>query len=135
MHLKLNATGHRWVSELADFSFTIKYRPGHSNEDADAHSRFPMDIDSYMNLCTENVSQGDIKACCVGVGAQGRGETIWVSPVSNDSSLLNMEEVSLGSSVDKISKRSLIDAQKQDEVIGRLLAFVKTGKWPKSWGD
>ena len=130
---KLNATGHRWVSELADFSFTIKYRPGHSNKDADTLSRFPMDIDSYMKLCTENVSQGDINACCVGVGAQGRGETIWVSAVSNDSSLLNMEEVSLGSSVDEISKRSLLDAQKQDQVIGRLLTFLKTGKWPKSW--
>ena len=130
---KLNATGHRWVSEIADFSFAIKYRPGHSNKDADALSRFPMDIDSYMKLCTENVSQGDIKACCVGVGAQGRGETIWVSAVSNDSSLLNMEQVSLGSSVDEISKRSLLDAQKQDQVIGRLLTFLKTGKWPKSW--
>ena len=83
-----------------------------------------------MKLCTENVSQGDIKACCVGVGAQGRGETIWVSAVSNDSSLLNMEEVSLRSSVDEISKRSLLDAQKQDQVIGRLLTFLKTGKWP-----
>ena len=41
---KLHATGHRWVSELADFSFTIKYRPGHSNKDADALSRLPMDI-------------------------------------------------------------------------------------------
>ena len=84
---KLNATGHRWVSELADFSFAIKYRPGDSNKDADALSRFPMDIDSYMKLCTENVSQGGVKACCVGVGAQGRGETIWVSAVSNDSSI------------------------------------------------
>ena len=91
--------GHRWVSELADFSFTIKYRPGHSNKDANALLRLPMDIDSYMKLCTENVSQGDIKACCVGVGAQGRGVTVWVSAVSNDPSLLNMEEVSLGSSV------------------------------------
>ena len=92
-----------------------------------------MDIDSYMNLCTENVSQGDIKPCCVGVGAQGRGETVWVSAVSNDSSLLNMEEVSLGSSVDEISKRSLLDAQKQDQVIGRLVTFLKTKRWPKSW--
>ena len=130
---KLNATGHRWVSELAGFSFTIKYRPGHSNKDADALSRFPMDIDSYMKLCFVNVSQGNIKACCVGVGAQGRRQTIWVSAVSNDSSLLNMEEVYLGSSVDEISKRSLLDAQKQDQVLGRLLAFLKTGKWPKSW--
>ena len=88
---------------------------------------------TLMKLCTENVFQGDINACCVGVGAQGRGETIWVSAVSNDSSLLNMEEVSLGSSVDEISKISLLDAQKQDQVIGRLLTFLKTGKWPKSW--
>ena len=50
-----------------------------------------MDIDSYMKLCTENVSQGDIKACCVGVGAQGRGETVWVSAVSKNPSLVNME--------------------------------------------
>ena len=33
---ELNATRHRWVLELADFSFTIKYRPGHANKDADA---------------------------------------------------------------------------------------------------
>jgi len=44
-----------------------------------------------------------------------------------------MEEVSLGSSVDEISKRSLLDGQKQDQVIGRLLTFLKTGKWPKLW--
>ena len=35
---QLNATGHRWVAELADFRFTIKYRPGHSSSDADALS-------------------------------------------------------------------------------------------------
>ena len=27
----------------------------------------------------------------------------------------------------------LIDAQKQDQVIGRLLTLMKTGKWPKTW--
>jgi len=130
---KLNATGHRWVSELADFSFTLKYRLGHANKDAAALSRLPMDIDSYRKLCTEYVSEDGIKACCVGVGEYGRGETIWVSVVSNDSSLLNMEEVSIGPSVDKVSKQSILDAQKQDQVVGRLLAFLKTRKWPKSW--
>ena len=92
-----------------------------------------MDIDSHMKLCTENVSQGDIKACCVGVGVQGRGETVRVSAVSNDPSLMNMEEVSLGSSVDAISKGSLLNAQNQDQVIGRLVIFLKTKRWPKSW--
>ena len=35
--------------------------------------------------------------------------------------------------MDEISKSSLLDAKKQEQVIGRLLAFLKTGKWPKSW--
>ena len=48
-----------------------------------------------------------------------------MSAVSNDSSLLNMDEVSLGSSVDEISTRSLLDAQKQDQVIGRLVTFLR----------
>ena len=33
----------------------------------------------------------------------------------------------------KLVKKSILDAQKQDQVVGRLLAFLKTGKWPKSW--
>ena len=118
---KLNATGHRWVTELADFSFTIKFRPGHANKDAEALSRLPMDIDSYMKLCTGNEYEDDVKACCVGVSA-----------VSNDSSLLNVDEVSIGPSVDKICKKSILDAQKQDQVVRRLLAFLKTEKWPRS---
>ena len=38
---KLNATGMRWVSELAGYDFEIKYRPGKSNGDADGLSRNP----------------------------------------------------------------------------------------------
>jgi hypothetical protein len=37
---KLNATDLRWVGELADLNFTIKYRPGKVNTDADALSSF-----------------------------------------------------------------------------------------------
>ena len=38
---KLNATSLRWVGELADFRFDVKYRPGKSNIDADTLSRQP----------------------------------------------------------------------------------------------
>jgi hypothetical protein len=50
---KLNAIGLRWVGELADFNFTIKYRPGKVNTDADALSRLLPNVDSYMEMCTE----------------------------------------------------------------------------------
>ena len=36
---KLDATGQRWVAQLADFQFAIEYRAGRENRDADALSR------------------------------------------------------------------------------------------------
>lgn len=36
---KLNATGHRWLAALATYDFTIQYRPGRQNIDADLLSR------------------------------------------------------------------------------------------------
>lgn len=56
-----------------------------------------------------------------------------MSAISHDSSLLNVEKLFLGSSIAKISKASLLDAQKQDPVVGRLLNFMKEGTWPMSW--
>ena len=50
---KLNATAQRWVVELADFNFTIKYRPGHANSDADTLSRIPLDMERYMAQCSK----------------------------------------------------------------------------------
>ncbi|XP_063784361.1 uncharacterized protein LOC134933234 [Pseudophryne corroboree] len=38
---KLDATGHRWLAALTNYDFTIKYRPGANNQDADALSRLP----------------------------------------------------------------------------------------------
>ena len=36
---KLDATGHRWVAQLANYKFTISYLPGSANRAADALSR------------------------------------------------------------------------------------------------
>ena len=46
---KLNATGHRWVAELAQFDFCIKYRAGKENIDADKLSRLPQLKDSTVS--------------------------------------------------------------------------------------
>ena len=36
---KLDATGHRWVAALSNYTFSISYKPGRNNTDADALSR------------------------------------------------------------------------------------------------
>ena len=51
---KLNATGLRWVGELADFNFEIRYRPGKLNVDADSLNGLPSDFKTYMDSCTES---------------------------------------------------------------------------------
>lgn len=59
---KLNAVGHRWVGDLSDFRFEIKYRPGKTNTDAYTLSRMPLDIDKYVKGCTEEMSQEVVQA-------------------------------------------------------------------------
>lgn len=54
---KLNATGHRWVAELADYRFTLKYRPGSANRDADFLSWQPKPMEEIMQECTEECQQ------------------------------------------------------------------------------
>ena len=54
---KLNATGRRWVAQLAVCNYSIKYRPGRHNVDADSLSRMPLDMDVFMKQGTEEISQ------------------------------------------------------------------------------
>ena len=45
---KLDATGHRWLAELSNFDFSIQYRSGALNGDADALSRKPKQLETDM---------------------------------------------------------------------------------------
>ena len=40
---KLDATGHRWLAALGSYDFSLKYKSGTSNGDADGLSRRPQD--------------------------------------------------------------------------------------------
>ena len=54
---KLGAIEQRWAAELALFDLEIKYRPGKQNPNADALSRFPIDLP---------VGEGETETdCCV----------------------------------------------------------------------
>ena len=59
---KLDATGQRWVSELADFNFTIEYRSGKSNVDADALSRVCF---NSSQVSTYSLSEDVVHAICL----------------------------------------------------------------------
>ena len=51
---KLNATGQRWVNQLADFNLNLHYKPGKSNTEADYFSRFPQDISKHTKIMSQD---------------------------------------------------------------------------------
>ena len=59
---KLDATGHRWIAALSNYTFSITYKPGKNNKDADALSRikWPEAVD---------ISSQSVHAICEGVQA------------------------------------------------------------------
>lgn len=110
--VKRNAKGHRWVAELADFNFTMRYRHGTSNQDADGLSRIHMD--EYMDICTEEVELDWIKATVEALDAQQKGDAVWLLSLSSQLSdighIMNLEGES---KVQPLTPKELYEAQRR----------------------
>ena len=128
---KLNATGLRWISELSDFNFDIKYRPGTANQDADTLSRVPLDFESYMNSCTEEVSAETRQAATCAANLASKGDINWAMSITTNPSALTIDTDELPlSSPFTVSSDDLRRAQENDRVISRVLYYIEKGKKP-----
>ena len=99
---KLNATGLRWVGELADFNFNIKYRPSKINIDADSLSRLPERFHRFMKSCTATINQGDLSTTITSVLALDSGGVILVAGVTDEQDLLHTDRNCLNTSEVKV---------------------------------
>ena len=128
---KLNATGLRWVADLAEFQFSIKYRPGKMNADADGLSRRPLEISDLQRLCTESVEPSSVAAVFVNSTSMGKGDVPVVRCNAAVCELSVPEDESLF-----VGKEELVAAQKADPVIGPVLTYVEQSLKPKraDWG-
>lgn len=125
---KLNATTSRWVAELADFHFTIKYWPGRENSDADALSRMPLDVESLMRECTEELPPDTIAATIQAVEVQK--ESFVTMSFSAASMLVSVADEITTASVSPIPKNQLRDAQKSDAIIHPVLEYKLSSSRP-----
>ena len=120
---KLNATTHRWVSELSEFNFHIKYRPGKVNVDADFLSRMPINIEEYMTKCTKTVQPDVLPAAVITSNCSGTNETAWVAALSNNTSNFDLQENELlnPQSHHSFNPQAIREAQERDKVVAPIL--------------
>ena len=129
---KLNATGLRWVGELSDFNFDIKYRPGRSNTDADSLSRLPGYFEQYMSSCTGTVSQEELHASITSIRAQGNGEAIWLTSFTTQEGMLGEDGAFLdpNPSCNQIKVVEIAQEQDNDKSIKRVKEIIRTQQIP-----
>jgi transposase InsO family protein len=129
---RLDATRHRWVAELADYNFKLFYKPGKSNGDADGLSRMPLDINRYMEACTEMVEPDEFSASVQALQGPDDCQPVWnasLNTVTKD--LLEPAELQGASDVKMLSTVEIVRAQKKDTVLGRVVDYVSKGTRPK----
>ena len=123
---KLNATGLRWVNELADFHFDIRYRPGKANADADTLSRMPVSFEDYMKSCSEVVNRDVLDAITFSIHETNTVQTAWLSSLTAVPDMLKEEHVDIPT----MPHNELMTAQQEDPTIARVLCFMQIGRRP-----
>ena len=121
---KLNSTGMRWVAELANFNFTIKYRSGKENVDADYLSRHPLSATNLVKECINEVDFKVINAVLKSTSVPDDGNITAMSIHAN------VNQLSYGESSTKISFDDLKKHQVEDSTIGPVYRLVKNGEHP-----
>ena len=118
---KLRATGLRWVGELSEFNFNIKYRPGKISTDVDTLSRMPFDINCYMEECTEEVSKEALQTTYKTVNAANKGKVNWITAVVNSVATLQAQLDQLNLKPSSLKVIDLKKAQIEDRNISKII--------------
>ena len=126
---KLNATGLRWVGELADFKFNIKYRPGKVNIDADSLSRIPADFEKFMSRCSETISNREFNAAVSQVRAIN---SPWITSVTDRTDMLEIDLKFLPEreNTQQFKKEEIARAQGEDPTISRVQWYIQANRKP-----
>ena len=138
---KLGATETRWVAELAQFDFEIKYRSGRSNRNADSLSRKTLHGKEPKSVRFEEVTTHDEVAhsmeqttthipICVPLTTVNMLGDSWVEEVQVRSQTVAPSARNAMSTLPSLSLDTLHQLQRADEVIGRVWEYWDCGRPP-----
>uniref|UniRef100_A0A3B3SU43 Gypsy retrotransposon integrase-like protein 1 n=1 Tax=Paramormyrops kingsleyae TaxID=1676925 RepID=A0A3B3SU43_9TELE len=125
---RLNAVGQRWVGELADFHFDIKYRPGKANVDADTLSRHPVKLSDIITEHNETFSPETVYAVWRGSKAVADSDVPWVAALELNTP--RKEILFTGESSFTVTPEEVRAAQRSDPAIGEVIQLKGRGWTP-----
>ncbi len=126
---KLDAAGHRWLAALAAYNFTIKYKPGRKNIDADILSRLPRRYSEETGNEKSAAADGYCELSPEAINAICNNITIPTAYVETLClSALGLEEEEADPSAKNVSQWRT--AQREDPVIGPVLRQMSQGQRP-----
>ena len=120
---KLDATGHRWLAALSSFNFTLRYRSGKSNGDADGLSRRPQETTEMFPDVVKAISQ----AYLVNRGSCPYVETL---VITNQSQIVDSEECPQLESTELSSVDWAVE-QSKDITLSRVIHLLRNGYDPE----
>ncbi len=123
---RLNAVGHRWVGELSDFHFDIKYRPGKKNLDADTLSRYPLNLTDHLSDYTEAVPSEVVSAMWQGSKAVVEEEVPWVASLTLCSTRDVENEMLEGQMVSLMAPDDVRISQQDDDSIKEVIKLKES---------
>ena len=122
----------RWVGELADFNFEIKYRPGKVNINADSLSRIPVDFERFMDSCSETVSNPEFNAAVSQISSVSKGGCPWITSATDHLEALETDKLFLPERENTIQfkQAEIARAQREDPTTSRVQWYVRARKKP-----
>ena len=134
---KLDATGHRWAAALSNYTFSIYYKPGRNNTDADALSRIQwpeaVDISSQtVHAVCEGVQalHGKVETLCHGAQAVGilSQDTMPAGMTSLEWSQAQMQDPAISQIIQAIQTKTLDTLKYNQDMSLDLKAFLRIRK-------
>ena len=109
---KLDSAGARWLSELSQYQFSVKYRPGKNNADADVLSRIHEPPDEQV------ITLDSVQAVCGSAVTTGGG---FVEILSMTQSVIDSVEDEDADSLHHPTWRDWKKKQRRDAIINRVI--------------
>ena len=127
---KVNATGQRWINELANFKFSIYYKPRLQNVVADVLSRFPIEKEHCRDQYSKTCNIVEVKSIFDGAINQQHDSETWIAAVNVTSNSFDDIETEIlydeGNNKCSISKDDMVKAQQEENWIKTVEDVIKS---------